>query len=222
MFLVKKKTIDDVKTGTVMNVSKRVRDLYAIVNFDADGGEVDYTTKNYTLGKEYGELPNATKEGLAFLGWYKDGEKISEDTIVEDVGTLVATWGEAWSKYFEGSFSTTKTLAFEDFTLDKLKESVNSAYFYGSQVAYWGTCYGYHIKPSTNGVTVQYQYADGKDFKCVIVEYSEENGNVYAQIVNKCYKLNFTDASVDITTLSPTYVPNQNYWIREIRSERIS
>lgn len=222
MFLVKKKTIDDVKTGTVMNVSKRIRDLYAIVNFDADGGEVDYTTKNYVLGKEYGELPNATKEGLFFLGWDKDGEKISEDNIVEDVGTLTATWGEGWSKYFEGSFSTTKTLAFEDFTLDKLKESVNSAFFYGVAVTNPGTCYGYHIKPSTNGVTVQYQYLDHVYLKCVIVEYSEENGNVYAQIVNRCYVEGQYDVSIDITTLSPTYALNYNYQIREIRSERIS
>lgn len=50
--------------GTLM-----VGQPFVTVTFDADGGTVSPTTKNYIKGKNYTDLPTPTKQGYDFLGW---------------------------------------------------------------------------------------------------------------------------------------------------------
>ncbi len=73
--------------------------------FNPNGGSVDLTSKELTYGKEYGELPVATRDGHAFLGWFSDatgGEQIVADTIVtiNYVENLYAHWSDVESYTF--------------------------------------------------------------------------------------------------------------------------
>lgn len=56
------------------------------VLFDSNGGSVDTYSCIVTIGEIYGELPDATRTGYSFLGWYtaaKGGTKVTSETIVE-------------------------------------------------------------------------------------------------------------------------------------------
>lgn len=66
------------------------------VIFDGNGGKAEYTEKENYLDKPY-EMPNATRDGYTFAGWYTDkneGSKIKPGDIVEvDIPhTLYAQW----------------------------------------------------------------------------------------------------------------------------------
>ena len=63
--------------------------------FDANGGQVATESKEVNEGEPYGELPEATREGHTFLGWYTavtDGEKVTSESICEGDITLYAHW----------------------------------------------------------------------------------------------------------------------------------
>lgn len=67
------------------------------VNFDANGGQVDMTSKEVTFDSAYGELPTPTKNNYLFEGWHLDnvdGEKVYDSTSVTRSSnhTLVANW----------------------------------------------------------------------------------------------------------------------------------
>ncbi len=68
-----------------------------IVTFDATGGSVNKTNKTVTYGKNYGTLPEPTRAGYTFEGWYtalSGGTKITNSTIFNIRGdqTLYAHW----------------------------------------------------------------------------------------------------------------------------------
>jgi uncharacterized repeat protein (TIGR02543 family) len=68
-----------------------------IVSFNANGGNINQSQKEVTYNQAYGNLPEVTREGYTFLGWYTkdtDGEKIESDTInnVSSNQTLYAHW----------------------------------------------------------------------------------------------------------------------------------
>ncbi len=70
-----------------------------VVYFNANNGEGITTQKDVTYGGAYGELPEATRTGYTFDGWYtlaEDGDKITEDTEVRitTAQTLYAHWTE--------------------------------------------------------------------------------------------------------------------------------
>ena len=66
------------------------------VSFDINytGGQ-DPASKIVNYGSSYGELPNPTRDGYGFAGWYRSRTyKVSSTTIVDDLNdhTLVARW----------------------------------------------------------------------------------------------------------------------------------
>lgn len=63
------------------------------VTFDENGGSLDeaFRKKTVYFGKAYGTLPLPEREGFEFLGWYKKGEDVSEDTIVYTLPDEVLT-----------------------------------------------------------------------------------------------------------------------------------
>lgn len=74
-----------------------------IVNFDANGGELETNEKTVTFGSTYGELPTPTKEGYAFNGWYTlttGGTEILSTTkvTITENQTLYAQWSQAVAK----------------------------------------------------------------------------------------------------------------------------
>ena len=67
------------------------------VNYNANGGSVNPTSKIVTYGNTYGTLPTPTRSGYKFEGWYTSasgGSKVTSSTIVENnqTHTLYAHW----------------------------------------------------------------------------------------------------------------------------------
>ena len=76
----------------------------ALIDKNADSPYEDETadllyTKEYTVGKTYGELPTPVREGYTFKGWYTSkygGVKITKNTLVFSSNTAVyARWNDA-------------------------------------------------------------------------------------------------------------------------------
>ena len=64
------------------------------VTFDANGGKCDVERATVNENKKLGSLPNPTREGYTFLGWYIENTetKVTLETIYENSTTLVARW----------------------------------------------------------------------------------------------------------------------------------
>lgn len=73
------------------------------VHFNADGGTISGKSSiQVQPGKKYGVLPDVTKEGFEFVGWFdKNGKKIESSTTVEDENehSLTARWNELEISY---------------------------------------------------------------------------------------------------------------------------
>ena len=93
-------TSDYLKSGEIVTITSKEFDRYltsCIVSFNANGGEMNETTKNVYYGQQYGILPTPTKEGFEFDGWYtaeSGGEKITSETVLSFLAnhTLFAHW----------------------------------------------------------------------------------------------------------------------------------
>ena len=91
--------MDIIPTGSYGNL-----DLYAKwkansyeVQFNANGGEVETTSKSVTYDSTYGSLPTPTRVGYTFTGWYTaatGGSEVTSQTKVQitDTQTLYAHW----------------------------------------------------------------------------------------------------------------------------------
>lgn len=76
-----------------------VMDLYAVwkamnftVSFDANEGNTTATSQRVTNGTPYGTLPDATRTGYTFAGWYTEkdgGTAITEDTTVDTAEDII-------------------------------------------------------------------------------------------------------------------------------------
>jgi len=67
------------------------------VTFDANGGSCSPTSKVVRVGNAYGDLPNATRTGYTFNGWYTEkngGSQVTKDTKMNTAKnhTLYAHW----------------------------------------------------------------------------------------------------------------------------------
>ena len=67
------------------------------VTFDANGGSCSTASKNVTFDAKYGDLPEPTRTGYTFSGWYtatSGGMKVTKDTKVATAKnhTLYAIW----------------------------------------------------------------------------------------------------------------------------------
>ncbi len=88
-------------------------DAYDItITFDAQGGECSVTSKTYTRGTKYGELPVPTREGYTFDGWFsKSGVSVTAETVVERT-----SGGAFYAKWTEIPSSSTMTLSVPQMT----------------------------------------------------------------------------------------------------------
>ena len=80
------------------------------ITFDANGGIVGTKSQMVSYGDVYGTLPEPTKSGATFLGWYTDaegGQLITEDMVVDFTGklTLYAHWESSYKKITEDSLT---------------------------------------------------------------------------------------------------------------------
>ena len=118
-------TIVDI-TDNIELTAKWIGKIYN-VTFDANGGTSDVTSAQVQNGMPYGQLPNATKEGNTFKGWYdENNNKIENTTTVKTTKdiTLTAQWEV--NKY-------TVIFINDDGTILKEQEAI-----YGSKIEYTG------------------------------------------------------------------------------------
>lgn len=72
-------------------------EVFAIVTFDANGGEIETPTAVVEKGNEIGELPVPTRKGFSFDGWFTlktDGIQIEGSKVIEEDVTFYAHWTE--------------------------------------------------------------------------------------------------------------------------------
>ena len=72
------------KSSNTVKFTVKVNKIFT-VTFDATGGIVSPTSKNVTYSSTYGTLPNPTRTGYTFTGWYTNasgGTKVSSSTKV--------------------------------------------------------------------------------------------------------------------------------------------
>ena len=84
-----------------------------VVTFDAGAGTCPVATNGYEIGKGYGELPEATREGSRFAGWFDaDGTRVgAASTVTEEAArTLSAKWAAVETVDGVTWFYTTETV----------------------------------------------------------------------------------------------------------------
>ena len=78
----------------VIEIEKsKIKSKFYVINLDPNEGTLNSKIKVYLENENYGKLPEPTKEGYKFAGWYtkKDGgEKITEEEIVKSNSTIYA------------------------------------------------------------------------------------------------------------------------------------
>ncbi len=103
-------TIDDSQT----TITKEQR---YTVTFNANGGNIENTSKTVEYNKEYGELETPTRAGYTFNGWYtqqEGGTQIISTTkyTIQENQTLFAHWtikeyiSDGLTMYFDGKNNT--------------------------------------------------------------------------------------------------------------------
>ena len=134
--------------GTLSNLYIRLeRDgiTKETVTFNAHEGVADYAEKEVNKGASIGSLPNATKSGFVFDGWYTQeigGEKVTESTIITDSIELHAHWKNIYLVTFEGNGGT---VSISPNTLEVVQgetigtENIPTAYMANKQFDGWYT-----------------------------------------------------------------------------------
>lgn len=109
------------------------------ISFDVKGGKCDKTNLNVTYGQNAGKLPEPTRDGYSFAGWYysNNGRKteLTSNTVINSPISAYAEW-----KPFEymilldsrgGKCDEESLFAFCGEEVGKLPEPVRKGYYFG-------------------------------------------------------------------------------------------
>ena len=149
------------------------------VNFDANEGNVDTSSKIVDYYSTYGELPTPTRKGHTFNGWYTDktdGTLITSEDIVQitEDQTLYAQWN----------------LAQYTITFDPNGGKVTN----GSKIVEYNGTYGELPVPTRTGYTFNGWYTnktDGTQITSEDIVQITEDQTLYAQWIPKQYTITF-------------------------------
>lgn len=130
------------------------------VTFDANGGSSAQSEKTVTYGQTYGTLPEASRPGFTFQGWYTQavgGSKITESTSVTITAaqTLYAHWSPisytaSWNDGTGYSITVERTASPTGLELGTLTSGATVQY--GDQLSITYTAWeGYSISGSSAG-----------------------------------------------------------------------
>ena len=101
-------------------------DVYT-VTFDANGGTTSASSKDVTYGKSYGTLPEPTRSGYTFLGWYKKPYVLPSE--YQEVEYLNSTG----TKYIDTGVSGNANLSFDvQYSWNVIPNDGTYAYIIGS------------------------------------------------------------------------------------------
>lgn len=72
------------------------------ITFDAAGGACSESSRVYSLGDVYGELPEPTHENGKFVGWFLNDEQVvASSPVAAEDHTLVAKYGDLYTVTFQ-------------------------------------------------------------------------------------------------------------------------
>ena len=132
-------------TGDLVLYAKWAKNVY-VVTFDYSGGTGSIDSMNVTYSEAYGSLPEATRKGYTFLGWYLGETHVRDDStvILASNHTLVAKWSRnKWTVSFSadggtGNISSKEILYGDPYgtlpTLTKTGYTFGGWYYNGNQV----------------------------------------------------------------------------------------
>lgn len=152
------------------------------VTFDPNGGYCSKNTEIFTYGFNF-SLPNATKSGCVFVGWYYGETRIVDGAWeIDDNITLVAKWADA-KEYVNVTF---RQDGFADVVVQTLK----------------GTAPQLPVPHEKKGYTVVWQDVDWANVTSDIVVNALSTANKYTITYNLGDK---TDAAVSSASQEVTY-----------------
>ncbi len=118
------------------------------VTFDANGGSTSLSAKDVIYDSTFGTLPDATRLGYTFVGWYTDrtsGTQITANTKVQILNniTLYARYlANQYNIIYEGNGASIGTMQDSVATYDQVAQLQNNAFTYKSKIT---LDYGYDI-----------------------------------------------------------------------------
>ncbi len=164
-----------------------------LVNFNANGGEVNVSSKEIGAGGTYGELPVPTKDYCSFDGWYTEvdgGTKVTaESQVSDDVEiTLYAHWTpnstSDWVLVSDVPSDAQVVSEKWTYTLRSYKTSENASLDgwteYDSQITSYGEKQGPVYSDPSNGIrkVTSEKYVTSSNYKTVYVYYHyHKNGS---------------------------------------------
>ena len=80
-----------------------------IVTFDANEGTLDENTREVENGNEVGKLPQTTREGYVFKGWFtqsEGGDEVTKNIIITEDVTFYAHWEPLFTVTFDPAGGT--------------------------------------------------------------------------------------------------------------------
>ena len=181
-------------TEDITLVAKWTVNNYSL-KFDANGGTVNIVGKDVTYGKEVGDLPEPTREGYTFQGWYSalnGGSKYTSTTLV---------------------MFTKETTIYAHWTVNSYVLNFNAnggTVGEGNRTVVYGSAVGELPTPSRTGYTFQgwYTALEGgvKYTSTTVVTFTKET-TLYAQWTANMYNLKFdaNNGSVTETVRSVAY-----------------
>ena len=100
------RALDDATYGHLSDANENLVQALTLT-LNPMGGTVDYTTQAVVVGQTMGYLPEPTKEGYVFVGWFTaeddSGMEVGKSTVVtSDMRTLYAHWESADEEPQEG------------------------------------------------------------------------------------------------------------------------
>ena len=115
------------------------------VTLDANGGSCSPTSTLVRLGNAYGDLPNATRTGYTFVGWFDEwGNQITSSTVMTRASnhTLYAHWSNInYIVYFDGNGGSAdwgeKTVTYDE-TYGDLPNASRIGYSFVGWFDEWG------------------------------------------------------------------------------------
>ena len=102
----------DAVNGSITLYARWTANTYT-VTFDGNGGTPSTATLTCTYGNTYGDLPDVSRTGYTFAGWYLGSTKITSGTILTTANdhVLEALWiSNSYTVSFDVSSSTIKTV----------------------------------------------------------------------------------------------------------------
>ena len=148
------------ETTKIVTVNNSVVEQKVTVSFNSNGGS-SCSSRQYTVNSTYGTLPEPTKSGCTFGGWYSDSALTkrvnSSTTVSSSVTKLYAKWIETPSSFSVKLAKNDGTSATKSYTMSAGSWTIPSA----SSLSWSRSGYDF-LGWSTSSAATTAKYSDGQ------------------------------------------------------------